>query len=105
MKIITWNVNGLRAVLNKGALRWAWEQQPDILCLQETKVRPDQLSDAQRDFPGYEVVWNPAEKAGYSGVATFLRSPSLERRLGMNAPLFDMEGRLISTLHPGFRLF
>jgi exodeoxyribonuclease III len=105
MKIITWNVNGLRAVLGKGALRWVWEQQPDVLCLQEIKARPEQLKEEQRDFPGYDVIWNPAEKAGYSGVATFLRSPSLELRLGMDAPLFDIEGRVISTLHPAFRLF
>jgi exodeoxyribonuclease-3 len=106
MKIITWNVNGLRAVLRKGALNWIWEQEPDIVCLQEIKVRPEQLSDTQREFPGgYEVFWNPAEKAGYSGVATFLRTPSHEARLGLNLPLFDVEGRLISTLHSGFRLF
>src|SRR5215208_3214851 len=104
MKIITWNVNGLRAALGKDALKWVWEQQPDVLCLQEIKVRPDQLRDEQRSFPGYDVIWNPAEKAGYSGVATFLRSPSLGLRLGMDAPLFDIEGRIISTLHPGFRL-
>lgn len=105
MKIITWNVNGLRAAMSKDRLKWAWEQQPDILCLQEIKVRPDQLKEEQRIFPGYEVVWNPAEKAGYSGVATFLQNPCLELRLGMDAPHFDIEGRLISTLHPGFRLF
>ncbi|HLO18575.1 MAG TPA: exodeoxyribonuclease III [Anaerolineales bacterium] len=105
MKIITWNVNGLRAALGRDSLQWAWEQQPDALCLQEIKARPEQLKAEQRNFPGYDVIWNPAEKAGYSGVATFLRSPSLELRLGMDAPLFDIEGRLISTLHPGFRLF
>ena len=111
MKIITWNVNGLRAALGKDSLRWVWEQQPDVLCLQEIKVRPDQLKDEQRTFPGYDVIWNPAEKLGYSGVATFLKSPSLELRLGMDAPLFDIEGRVISTLHAaskmqrGFRLF
>jgi len=105
MKIITWNVNGLRAALVKDALRWVWEQQPDIVCLQEIKVRPEQLKDEQRNFPGYDVIWNPAEKLGYSGVATFLRQPCLEFRCGMDAPHFDIEGRLISTLHPGFRLF
>lgn len=105
MKIITWNVNGLRAVLNKGALRWAWDRQPDALCLQEIKVRPEQLKDARRDFPGYEAIWNPAERLGYSGVATFLRDRCLETRLGLNQPAFDVEGRLISTLHPGLRLF
>ncbi len=105
MKIITWNVNGLRAALGKGALRWAWGQQPDVLCLQEIKVRPEQLKDEQLNFPGYDVIWNPAERLGYSGVATFLRNPCLEQRLGMDVPLFDVEGRIISTLHPGFRLF
>lgn len=105
MKIITWNINGLRAALGKDALSWAWEQHPDILCLQEIKARPDQLREEHRSFPGYDVIWNPAQQPGYSGVATFLRSPSLELRLGMDAPLFDVEGRLISTLHPGFRLF
>jgi exodeoxyribonuclease-3 len=64
MKIITWNVNGLRAAMSKDTLKWAWEQQPDILCLQEIKVHPDQLKEDQRIFPGYEVIWNPAEKAG-----------------------------------------
>lgn len=105
MKIITWNVNGLRAALAKDSLKWAWQQQPDVLCLQEIKVRPDQLKDGQRDFAGYEVIWNPAEKPGYSGVATFLRGPCLEHRIGLSVPLFDVEGRLIATLHPGFRLF
>ena len=105
MEIITWNVNGLRAVLGKRALDWVWRLQPDVLCLHEIKVRPEQLTDAQRFFPGYEVAWNPAERPGYSGVATFLRTPSLETRLGLNVARFDMEGRVISTLHPGFRLF
>src|SRR6266498_2886533 len=81
MKIITWNVNGLRAALGKDSLKRVWELQPDILCFQEIKVRPDQLKNGQGNFLGYDVIWNPAEKAGYSGVATFLRSPSLELRL------------------------
>lgn len=105
MKIITWNVNGLRAALGKKALDRVWEQKPDVLCLQEIKVRPDQLKEEYQNFPGYDVIWNPADQLGYSGVATFLRAPSLERQLGLGAPLFDREGRLISTLHPGFRLF
>jgi len=104
MKIITWNVNGLRAALGKQALDWAWARQPDALCLQEIKARPEQLTDDQRKFPGYEGIWNPAERAGYSGVATFVRVAALETRIGMNAPRFDVEGRVIQTLHPGFRL-
>jgi exodeoxyribonuclease-3 len=105
MRIITWNVNGLRAALGKNALAWAWERQPDVLCLQEIKARPEQLTDEQRAFPVAQVVWNPAERAGYSGVVTFLRAPALETKLGMDAPAFDVEGRVIQSLHPGFRLF
>jgi len=105
MKIITWNVNGLRAALLKKSLDWVWEQQADVVCLQEIKVHPDQLKEEQRSFPGYEVIWNPAQKLGYSGVATFLRTPAVESQLGRDMLCFDMEGRVISTLHPGFRLF
>lgn len=105
MKIITWNVNGLRAALGKGSLTWIWEQQPDIFCLQEIKVRPEQLTDTQRNVVGYEVIWNPAEKAGYSGVATFLRIPFLGFYRGLGDPIFDIEGRLIATRHPEFWLF
>ncbi len=75
MKIITWNVNGIRAALGKGALDWAFIQQPDVLCLQEIKARPDQLSAEQRTRAGYEVTWNPAERPGYSGVATYYSTP------------------------------
>lgn len=76
-----------------------------MLCLQEIKARPEQLTEEQRTFPVQEVIWNPAERAGYSGVATFLRSPVLEKQIGMGAPHFDVEGRVIQTVHPGFRLF
>lgn len=105
MKIITWNVNGLRAGLLKKTLDWVWGQGADIVCLQEIKVQPQQLKEEQRVFPGYEVIWNPAQKLGYSGVATFVRTPAVEVQLGMDMLRFDMEGRVISTLHPGFRLF
>lgn len=105
MKIITWNVNGLRAILGKGALEWAWGRQPDILCLQEVKARPEQLKEEHHLSPDYEVIWNPAERPGYSGVATLVRSPAAEVCLGMAAPRFDVEGRVIQTCHPGFRLF
>ncbi len=105
MRIITWNVNGLRAALGKNALAWVWERQPDVLCLQEIKARPEQLTDEQRTFPVREVIWHPAERAGYSGVATFLGAPAQETQIGMDAPAFDVEGRVIQTRHPDFRLF
>ena len=71
MKIYSWNINGLRAVLRKGALQqFLEEQQPDILCLQEIKAKPDQID---YDFPGYQVLWNPADRPGYSGTAILVR--------------------------------
>jgi exodeoxyribonuclease-3 len=104
MKIVTWNINGIRAGYRKGALDWVWRRKPDALCLQEIKARPEQLREEQRNPKGYTAIWNPAERAGYSGVATFLRKPVEEISLGLDATRFDMEGRVISTLHPGFRL-
>ena len=80
MKIFSWNVNGLRAVLNKGALQSFVEQyQPDILCLQETKAKQGQ---AEVDFPEYEEIWNSAERAGYSGTAIFTKVKPLSIRYG-----------------------
>ena len=105
MKIITWNVNGLRAVLKKGALEWAWRQRPDLLCLQEVKARPEQLTAEQAASLRLPYVWNPAERPGYSGVITFYKKPPLEIGLGTGDSRFDMEGRLISTLYSDFRLF
>ena len=71
MRIFSWNVNGLRAVLNKGALQeFIAKEQPDILCLQETKAKPGQ---AEVDLPEYEELWNSAERAGYSGTAIFTK--------------------------------
>ena len=80
MKIFSWNVNGLRAVLSKGALQSFVEQyQPDILCLQETKAKQGQ---AEVDFPEYEEIWNSAERAGYSGTAIFTKVKPLSIRYG-----------------------
>ena len=105
MKIITWNVNGIRAALGKGALDWAFARQPDVLCLQEIKARPDQLSGEQQTRPGYEAIWNPAERPGYSGVATFSAASPLNVELGLSSPRFDVEGRVVRTRHPGFLLY
>lgn len=106
MKIITWNINGLRAWLNKGSWQWIAAQAPDILCLQEIKARPDQLIAEQlAQFAGYEPVWNPAERPGYSGTVTFVRTPANEARLGLDDARFDNEGRVVQTVHNDFRLF
>lgn len=80
MKIFSWNVNGLRSVLNKGALQSFIEKyQPDILCLQETKAKQGQ---AEVDLPEYEEIWNSAERAGYSGTAIFTKIKPLSVRYG-----------------------
>lgn len=105
MKIVTWNVNGIRAALGKGALEPVWELAPDVLCLQEVKARPEQLNEEQVGGLKYPFIWNSAERAGYSGVATFFKEQPLDVQTGLGDLRFDVEGRLISTLHPGFRLF
>lgn len=105
MKIVTWNINGIRAVLGKGALERVWDLAPDVLCLQEVKARPEQLTAEQAGQLKLPRIWNPAERAGYSGVATFYKEAPLDVQLGLGDPKFDVEGRVISTLHPGFRLF
>ena len=105
MKIITWNVNGVRAALKKNSLNWAWDQTPDLLCLQEVKARPDQLTADQANSLALSYLWNPAQKPGYSGVATFHKNPPLDFQLGLGEERFDVEGRVISTLQAGFRLF
>jgi exodeoxyribonuclease-3 len=76
-----------------------------VLCLQEIKARPDQLTEEQRSFPGYEVTWNPAERPGYSGTATFTSASPLDVKLGLDVARFDAEGRVIRTRHPKFLLY
>lgn len=106
MKIISWNINGLRAVLGKGALDWVRSENPDVICYQEIKTRPDQLTAEQlHQLESFLVYWNPAQRPGYSGVATLLREPALAVEMGFGFPEFDMEGRVICTHHPGFRLY
>jgi exodeoxyribonuclease-3 len=106
LKIITWNVNGLRAVLGKGAIEWLSAQDVDAICLQEVKARPDQLGEGDLTrLSEYLPFWNPAQRPGYSGVLTFSRHPPLEVRLGFGVEEFDGEGRLIALRYPEFWLF
>lgn len=108
MKITTWNVNGLRAILGKGFLEAVAALQADVLCLQEVRAAPHQIGDGllQRLDELYShKAWNPAVRAGYSGVATFSRQPPLELQLGMGSTVYDTEGRVIVSRYPGFLLF
>jgi exodeoxyribonuclease III len=105
MKIITWNVNGIRAALGKNALDWAFAQEPDALCLQEVKAREEQLDDEQRAALKFPRTWNAAQRPGYSGVVTFFKRQPDETVTGMGADQFDVEGRVIQTVWNGLRLF
>jgi exodeoxyribonuclease-3 len=106
VKITTWNVNGLRAALNKGVWEWIRQHNPDVLCLQEIKVRPDQLSNENHGlFNQHFVYWNPAKRPGYSGVATFTSVQPLSIEYGIGRSEFDLEGRVIRTRFQNFILF
>jgi exodeoxyribonuclease-3 len=106
MKITTWNVNGLRAVFRKKALDWVDEYQTDVLCLQEIKAKPDQLSEKEHaKFAGYEAAWNPAERPGYSGVLTLHKTAPQQTVNGFGVEQFDIEGRVIQSHFEHFILF
>ncbi|MBP2654023.1 MAG: exodeoxyribonuclease Xth [Firmicutes bacterium] len=93
MKIISWNVNGLRACLTKGFADFFTSMDADIFCIQETKMQQGQ---ANLDFPGYEEYWNSAVKKGYSGTAVFTRIIPLSVTYGLNLAEHDLEGRMIT---------
>ena len=104
MKLISWNVNGIRAAAQKGYLEWFIAEQPDILCLQETKAHPEQVPPELAAPDGYDAQWNSARRRGYSGVATFSKIKPLEIRKGLDVPEFDLEGRIIESHYENFVL-
>ncbi len=93
MKLISWNVNGIRAALGKGFLESFAALDADVFCLQETKCQPGQV---ELNLPGYRQYWNAAEKKGYSGTAVFTRVEPREVRYGIGVDEFDHEGRVIT---------
>jgi exodeoxyribonuclease-3 len=103
--ILSWNVNGIRAMLKKNFLPWLETTAPDILCVQEIKAKRDQLPPELLYPKGYETFWNPAERPGYSGVATFARVEPLTSQNGFGISQFDSEGRVLETDHGDFTLF
>lgn len=96
MKLICWNVNGVRAVLKKDFAAFVADEQPDILCLQETKARKEQV-ELPPEFAGYHCYWNSAEKAGYSGVALFSKVEPLNVLYGLDIAEHDTEGRVLTA--------
>jgi exodeoxyribonuclease-3 len=106
LKLISWNVNGIRAVVRKGFFKYLAAQQPDILCLQETKAQPDQLGEDILKPEGYTTYWNyPREKKGYSGVAILTREKPEDVKDAIGREEFDMEGRILAATYPQFMLF
>ncbi len=95
MKIITYNVNGIRAALGKGFIQWLAAAAPDVLCLQETKAQPEQIPEEEFRALSYDCYWHSAEKKGYSGVGILTRIKPDQVITGMGMPEYDREGRFI----------
>lgn len=105
LRLLSWNVNGIRAVSKKGLLPWLKAERPDVLCLQETKAQADQLSDDLLKVDGYclELCWG--EKKGYSGVGTYSRFAPVKVERGLGLAEFDREGRVLIHHYKEFVLF
>jgi exodeoxyribonuclease-3 len=101
MKLISWNVNGLRACMNKGFMDFMQQAEADIFCVQETKMQREQ---AAFDFPGYHEYWNSAVKKGYSGTAVFTKKEPLRVSYGLGVEEHDQEGRVITAEFSNFYL-
>lgn len=104
MRIYSWNVNGLRAVAKKNFLEWIEEENPDILCIQETKLQENQLEDNIKNIEGYYSYFSFAEKKGYSGVATYTKEDPISVKYGIGIEKFDSEGRILITEFKDFTL-
>lgn len=105
MRILCWNINGIRAIWKKGFPEWLEKEQPDILCLQETKAQQDQLAEEIIKFKDYRSYFYSAEKKGYSGVGVYSRHKPLRAKAGLGIPLYDSEGRVIELEFEKFVLF
>ena len=105
MRILSWNVNGMRAADKKGLYDFIKKESPDVFCFQEIKARPEQLPPHLRNPPSYHVFFNPAERGGYSGVATFTKEKPKNSKTGFGIEKFDNEGRILITEFTDFILF
>ncbi len=104
MKIISFNVNGIRAIAKKGLLDKIRELDPDIMCFQETKATPEQVAEVLADLDGYHLSANSAERKGYSGTAVISKEEPVRIDLGIGTEEYDQEGRVITATFPGFSL-
>lgn len=104
IELLCWNANGIRALKNKGFLEWLQKASPDVVCLQETKIQPEQVDSDLKEPKGYHTYWNYAEKKGYGGVATFTKTEPVSVKYGFEGAVLDLEGRVLVTEYPGFVL-
>jgi exodeoxyribonuclease-3 len=104
IKILSWNVNGIRAIYKKGFLDWFKEEKPDILCIQETKAQQEQLPDDLINVEGYHSYFSSAVKKGYSGVAIYSKTEPESIKKGFSIEKFDSEGRILIAVYPEFTL-
>ncbi|MBI2995144.1 MAG: exodeoxyribonuclease III [Candidatus Melainabacteria bacterium] len=95
MKLLSWNVNGIRAIQKKGFLEWLQKESPDILCVQETKAQTNQLNKELLEPNSYKTFWSSAERKGYSGVVTFTKKEPKKTETGFGVKKFDSEGRIL----------
>ncbi|HPL30593.1 MAG TPA: exodeoxyribonuclease III [Anaerolineae bacterium] len=105
LRLLSWNVNGIRAVERKGELQRLLQTTPDVLCLQEVKAAPEQLGQSLLAPPGYYAYWESPARKGYSGVSILSRSQPLEIRAGFGVDRFDNEGRTLVARYPSFLLY
>ena len=105
MKLLSWNVNGIRAAAKKGFLEFLEKENPDIICIQETKAHKEQLTSEILEDHGYFTFWHSGEKKGYSGVATFCKEKPLFIQEGLGIEKYDKEGRVLITEHNEFLLY
>jgi exodeoxyribonuclease-3 len=103
IRVVSWNVNGIRAVSKKNFFDWLAADQPDLVCIQETKAHPDQVEPTVLEPLGYRSAWRSAKKKGYSGVLTYYKIPPV-RETSMGIPEFDDEGRVQLLEYPAFTL-
>ena len=105
MKLISWNVNGIRAAYRKGLFEWIIKEKPDVLCLQEIKALPNQIPIQLKNMEDYNLYINSAKRKGYSGVATFTKKKPSHVKTLLNIEKFDIEGRIMITEFSSFVLF
>lgn len=103
-RIVSWNVNGIRAAAKNGMFRWLSEEGPDIFCLQEIKAVPEDLDELFHSPFGYQTHWHSAQKKGYSGVAIFTKRTPLSVQRGIGIAAFDSEGRVLTADYGHFVL-